>query len=58
MATIVVLDGLDLGAEPGQVHVVLGPNGAGRTTTVKELSHAPGALLGAATRIVTDRTAT
>ncbi|GAA4698592.1 hypothetical protein GCM10023226_41480 [Nocardioides nanhaiensis] len=31
------LDGLDLVVEPGEVHAFLGPNGAGRSTTIRVL---------------------
>src|SRR3954465_7266355 len=34
----VVLDGIDLHAEPGTVFALLGPNGSGKTTTVQILS--------------------
>jgi len=33
-----VLDGIDLHAEPGTVYALLGPNGSGKTTTVQILS--------------------
>jgi ABC-type branched-subunit amino acid transport system ATPase component len=29
---VVVLDGVDLAVEPGQVHAIVGPNGSGKTT--------------------------
>src|SRR5512134_3982643 len=31
------LDGLDLSVEPGEVHGFLGPNGSGKTTTIRVL---------------------
>ncbi len=33
----IALDGLDLSVEPGEVHGFLGPNGSGKTTTIRVL---------------------
>ena len=35
--TFRALDGLDLEVEPGEVHGFLGPNGSGKTTTIRVL---------------------